>query len=204
MVLPIVCYPANVLRARCKKVTQFDETLRKLSVDMIETMHDASGVGLAAPQVGVDAQVAVIDVSHDAGCVSFFRKDGAEMSMVEQMPLVFVNPVVEPLGRKKVSGEEGCLSFPEMRGQVMRPAEVKVTYQNLDGSVSVIETDGLLARAFQHEIDHLNGILFVDRFSPVGKLSLKRKMAGYMPEWQAENKKNQAGIQSTVQSFPVG
>jgi peptide deformylase len=188
MILPIVCYPANVLRARCKSVTEVSEKLRKLAADMIDTMRDANGVGLAAPQIGVDLQLAVIDVSHNPQCVTFFRKNGEAGDMVAHMPIVFINPRVEALGRDKATDEEGCLSFPDLRGQIRRPAAVSVTYEDLEGNTVKIETDGLLARAFQHEIDHLNGILFIDRLSAVGKLGLKRKMAELMPEWREQNK----------------
>jgi peptide deformylase len=188
MVLPIVCYPANVLRVRCKPVSEVTPEVRALADNMVETMKYAHGVGLAAPQVAVDSQLAVIDVSHNPKCVSFFRINGKDADMVEHMPIVFINATVEPLGRDKATDEEGCLSMPDLRGQVRRPAAVKVTYQTLDGETVVIETDGLLARAFQHEIDHLNGILFTDRFSSVGKLSLKRKMAELLPDWREQNR----------------
>jgi peptide deformylase len=193
MVLPIVCYPAKVLFARCKPVTEVTEATRKLAEDMIDTMRDANGVGLAAPQIGLDVQLAVIDVSHNPKCVSFFRKNGEDADMMAEMPIIFVNPKIEPLGKEKATDEEGCLSFPDLRGQVRRPAEIKVSYQTLDGETVVIETDGLLARAFQHETDHLNGILFIDRFSSVGKLSLKRKMAPLMPEWRERNRLKTVG-----------
>ena len=193
MVLPIVCYPAKVLFARCKPVTEVAEATRKLSADMIDTMRDAHGVGLAAPQIGVDIQLAVIDVSHNPQCVTFFRKNGQDADMVAEMPIIFVNPKIEPLGKEKATDEEGCLSFPDLRGQVRRPEQIKVTYQTLDGETVVVETDGLLARAFQHETDHLNGILFIDRFSSVGKLSLKRKMAALMPEWRERNRLKTVG-----------
>jgi peptide deformylase len=198
MILPIVCYPANVLRTRCKPVVQVTDQLRELVQDMIETMHDAHGVGLAAPQVGIDQQIAVIDVSHNPQCVSFFRKNGEAEDMVTHMPLVFINPQVESLGKNKATEEEGCLSFPALRGQIRRSAVVRVTYQDLDGLTQQIETDGLLARAFQHEIDHLNGILFIDRLSSVGKIGLKRKMNELMPEWQEQNRQRLKA--SSVQS----
>jgi peptide deformylase len=187
MVLPIVCYPANVLRVRCNPVAEVTADLRQLAENMLETMHDARGVGLAAPQISKDIQLAVIDVSHNPRCVSFFRVDGQDADMVAHMPIVFINPKVEPLGKDRATDEEGCLSMPDLRGKVTRPAAVKVTYQTLDGTQHTVETDGLLARAFQHEIDHLNGILFVDRFSQVGKMSLKRKLAELMPEWRLRN-----------------
>jgi peptide deformylase len=182
MVLDVVLYPNPVLKTRCPVITSVSEQHRALAANMLETMHDEHGVGLAAPQVGVALQLAVIDVSHNPQCVSFFKLNGQDANMVEHMPIVFINPQLE-LGKAKITDEEGCLSFPDLRGQVRRSEEIKVTYQTLDGETVTIETDGLLSRAFQHEIDHLNGILFIDRFSPTGKLGLKRKLTRLMPEW---------------------
>eukprot|EP00903_Cladosiphon_okamuranus_P003654 g3652.t1 len=137
---------------------------------MLETMVDAEGVGLAAPQVGVDIQLAVIDVSHDPECVSYLKVNGKDAELADIMPLVFINPTLE-LGEEKETELEGCLSIENIRYEVRRPAEVKATLPQLDGSTLVIETDGLLGRALQHEIDHLKGILFTDRLSAVGKSS---------------------------------
>ncbi|MDB6076031.1 MAG: peptide deformylase [Verrucomicrobiaceae bacterium] len=185
MVLKVVLYPAPVLRAKCRPVTTVTDKIRTLAADMLETMRDERGVGLAAPQVGEDVQVAVIDVSHNPQCVSYFKINGEDKNMVEHMPIVFLNPKIEG-GKAKVSEEEGCLSFPDLRGQIRRSEDMKVTYQTLEGETVTIESDGLLARAFQHEIDHLNGILFIDRMSPAAKVGLKRKLKRYMEEWADE------------------
>lgn len=182
MIRKVVLYPAPVLSTKCRAIGQVTEEHRTLAADMLETMHDEHGVGLAAPQVAVDLQMAVIDVSHNPKCVSFFKVNGKDEDMVSHMPIVFINPVIEG-GRAKVTDEEGCLSFPRLRGQIRRSAEVKVTYQTLEGETVTIETDGLLARAFQHEIDHLNGILFIQRMSAAAKLGLKRKLRDLMEEW---------------------
>ena len=186
MVLKVVRYPIAVLRAKCRNIETVTERHRKLADDMLETMRDEHGVGLAAPQVAVDEQMAVIDVSHNPKCVSYFKINGEDQDMVAHMPVVFLNPKLE-LGRDKVSDEEGCLSFPHLRGQIRRSTDIKVTYQTLDGETVTIETDGLLARAFQHEIDHLNGILFIDRMSPVAKAGLKRKLSRLMADWAEED-----------------
>ncbi len=185
MVLKVVLYPAPVLRAKCRPVTVVTDKIRTLAADMLETMRDERGVGLAAPQVGEDVQVAVIDVSHNPQCVSYFKINGEDKNMVEHMPIVFLNPKIEG-GKAKVSEEEGCLSFPDLRGQIRRSEEMKVTYETLEGETVTIESDGLLARAFQHEIDHLNGILFIDRMTPAAKVGLKRKLKRYMEEWADE------------------
>ncbi len=186
MVLKIVRYPTLVLRAQCRPVTEVTPEVRQFAQDMIETMRDANGVGLAAPQVAQDVQLAVIDVSHNPQCISYLRINGQEADMLAHMPVIFLNPKLE-LGKDKESDEEGCLSFPRLRGQIRRSADVKVTFQKLDGSTETWETDGLLARAFQHEIDHLNGVLFIDRMSATAKVTLKSKLARLMREWEEDD-----------------
>lgn len=188
MVLPIVRYPAQVLRVKCRAVTEVTERHRKLALDMLETMKDAHGVGLAAPQVAVDEQMAVIDVSHDPECVSFLRVNGEDKALADFMPIVFLNPKIEG-GKDKEAGEEGCLSIPELRARVTRPESIKVTYETLDGETVTVETDGLLARAFQHEIDHLNGVLFIDRVSAAAKVGVMRRLKWLVQEWAVEDAK---------------
>jgi peptide deformylase len=175
MVREIVQYGHPVLRQRCRLVTEVDDTLRTLVADMLETMADANGVGLAAPQVGEDIRLAVIDCAFDPECVSYLKVNGEDAELQSIMPLVFINPELE-YGEEKEAGFEGCLSIRGIRAEVRRPIEVKATLPQLDGSVLVVETDGLLARALQHEFDHLNGILFVDRLSPVAKVSMKNRL----------------------------
>jgi peptide deformylase len=175
MVLEITQYGDPVLRKKCRKLEEVDGTLLELAQNMLETMIDANGVGLAAPQVGEDIRMAVIDVSHDPECVTFLKVNGEDVSMEEVMPLVFINPELELDGPRE-SDTEGCLSIDNIRANVRRPSIVKAKLQQLDGSVMELETDGLLSRAIQHEVDHLNGILFVDRISPAAKVSVKRKL----------------------------
>jgi peptide deformylase len=186
MVLPIVRYPEPVLRAKCRPVSQVTPEIRKLAADMIETMRDANGVGLAAPQVAVDVQLAVIDCSHNPDCITFLKVNGQPAEMVKHMPVVFMNPQLQ-LGNAKETGEEGCLSFPGLRGDIRRSEVATVTFMNLKGETETWETDGLLARAFQHEIDHLNGVLFIDRMSAAAKVGLKRKLSRLMAEWEEED-----------------
>jgi len=181
MVLEIVQYGHPVLRQRCRPVEEVTDEIRKLADDMIETMRDAHGVGLAAPQVGIDLRMAVIDVSHDPECISFLKVNGEDAELASIMPLVFINPEME-LGKKKESDTEGCLSIQGINAAVSRPESVKVRLPQLDGSVLEIETDGLLARALQHEIDHLNGVLFVDRLNSATKLSVRRKLKVLLEE----------------------
>ena len=175
MVLEITQYGNPVLRKKCSKIEEVDEPIRKLAEDMIETMVDAHGVGLAAPQIGKDIRMAVVDVSHDPECISFLKVNGADAKMEDVMPLVFINPELELDGPRETD-TEGCLSIHDIQAKVRRPSIVKATLPQLDGSVIELESDGLLARALQHEVDHLNGILFVDRISPASKLSVKRKL----------------------------
>ena len=175
MIREIVQYGHPVLRQKCRPVTEVTDGIVQLVGDMLETMVDANGVGLAAPQVGEDLRLAVIDVSHDPECVSLLKVNGEDAELESIMPLVFINPELE-FSEEKESGVEGCLSIQGIRAEVKRPAAVRATLPQLDGSVLVVETDGLLARALQHEIDHLNGVLFVDRLSPVAKVSMKNRL----------------------------
>ncbi len=175
MPLPIVQYGDPILRKQCRTVDETDGKLETLVADMLDTMAAANGVGLAAPQIGEDLQLAVVDVSHDPECVSYLRVNGKDAEIPDIMPLVFINPTLE-YGQEKEIEFEGCLSIQGIRFEVRRPADVKATLPQIDGSTLVIETDGLLARALQHEIDHLNGILFVDRLSAVGKVSVRNRL----------------------------
>ena len=175
MIRQIVQYGHSVLRQRCRPITEIDDTIIELVADMLYTMVDANGVGLAAPQVGEDLRLAVIDVSHDPECVSFLKVNGVDADLLGIMPLIFINPEIA-FGQAKEFGMEGCLSIRGIRAEVRRPEAIKATLPQLDGSVLVIETDGLLARALQHEIDHLNGVLFVDRLPAVSKVSMKNRL----------------------------
>ena len=175
MVLEIKQYGDPVLRKKCRKVTEVTEEVRKLSEDMIETMHDANGVGLAAPQVGIDLRLAVVEVPEDEESVTYVKVDDKVASLKDLMPLVFINPELE-FGPEKEMGREGCLSIQGIQSEVKRPRDVIAQLELLDGRVIKLEADGLLSRAIQHETDHLNGVLFTDRVPPATKLSLKRRL----------------------------
>jgi len=175
MVLEITQYGNPVLRKKCKRVENVDEAITKLAEDMLETMVAAHGVGLAAPQVNQDIRLAVVDVSHDPECISYLKINGEDAKLEDVMPLIFINPELELDGPRE-SDTEGCLSIRDIQAKVRRSSIVKATLPQLDGSVLELEADGLLARAIQHEVDHLNGILFVDRVSPAAKVSVKRKL----------------------------
>lgn len=157
--LPILRFPDERLRTIAKPVTVFDDALRKLVADMAETMYEAPGIGLAATQVNVHQRVVVIDVSED--------QKGLQ---------AFVNPVIESLSGMQTY-EEGCLSVPGVYDKVDRPSDVRVRYQDLDGKEHVLETGELLAICIQHEIDHLNGKVFVDHLSQLKQTRIKNKLA---------------------------
>lgn len=159
-VLPIVTYPDPRLETPCEPVEEFGEQLRRLADDLVETMHHAPGIGLAAPQVGRGERVAVVDLSVGA--------DPDEL-------LVLVNPrVLEE--EAEVREEEGCLSFPDLMLVVPRPRRVVVEYQDLEGNPRRIEAEDLLARCLHHEIDHLDGVLFLERVSPLKRDLARRKI----------------------------
>jgi len=157
--LPILHYPDARLKKIARPVTQFDDRLRKLVRDMAETMYEAPGIGLAASQVDVHEQIIVIDLSetHD------------ELR-------VFINPRILALAGEKVPHEEGCLSVPGVYDRVVRPEQVRVAAVDEHGKPFELEADGLLAVCIQHEIDHLNGKVFVDYLSPLKQNRIKTRM----------------------------
>jgi peptide deformylase len=183
MILDIVIFGNPVLKTKCPLVEEVTEDVQTLAADMIETMRAAEGVGLAAPQVGVALQLAVVDVSEAEEPMTYLKVNGEPAELAAYSPLVFINPVLEFPGKGKATMNEGCLSFPELRASVVRPDQVKATLTMLDGTVIVVETDGLFSRAIQHETDHLNGILFTERTGSATKLSLKKRLAMMKEEW---------------------
>ena len=175
MIREIVIYGDPVLRAKGKRIQKTDEAIRQLAADMLETLHEANGVGLAAHQVGEALQLTVIDVSEAENRPSKMWIDGKEVDPKEHMPLVLLNPELE-LGRETEIGPEGCLSFPDISADIARAAHLKVRATGLDGEPIEFEAEGLLSRAAQHEVDHLNGILFIDRMSSATKVALASKL----------------------------
>ena len=169
MKLPIRKYGDPILRAKGKRIEVVDEKIRGLAKDMLETMHAANGIGLAAQQVGVAVQLTVLDVSQVEDRPSTMKMDGepvADLGTV--MPLVLLNPALR-LGNEIDLASEGCLSFPEITADIERATTVEMEAETLDGETLRIEATGLLARALQHEVDHLHGILFIDRMSSASK-----------------------------------
>ena len=160
MILPIVKYPEAVLARHAEPVTDFGAETRKLVEDMFESMYAAQGIGLAAPQVGVSRRVTVIDLS--------FKERPEDR-------ITLINPEVVTREGKQVE-EEGCLSLPDIRAKVQRAAKVKVRAQNVDGEWFEVDGEELLSRALQHEIDHLDGVLFIDRVSRLKRDLLVHKI----------------------------
>lgn len=162
----VVKYGHPVLREKSKPVKEFTPALKSLAKDMLDTMRRYNGAGLAAQQIGKTDAICVIDVT---------VKETPDQEKPPEnpgvpMPLVMVNPRII-VSKGKQTGQEGCLSFPEIYANIARAAEVTATYQTLDGVQATVTGVGLLARAIQHELDHLNGVLLVDRMSPVQKVA---------------------------------
>jgi peptide deformylase len=160
--LPILLVPDPTLKTKARRVTDADgQIVANLVPSMLRTMYAAPGIGLAAPQVGVSLRVAVIDLA--AG--------------EERQPLILVNPEIMGTSAEQAVREEGCLSIPGIYADVSRPAHVSVRYQDLAGVGRTIDADGLFAACLQHEIDHLNGVLFVDHLSALKRNMLLRRLA---------------------------
>lgn len=169
MIYPIVKYGQEVLEKGAEPIVSFDGDLEKLVADMFETMYAASGVGLAAPQIGVAKRLCVIDVTSGQN---------------SDEKLVLANPTVVSTEGKQVQ-EEGCLSLPDFRAETARPLRATVRAQDLHGNEFTLSGEGLLARAFCHEIDHLNGVLYIHHLSRLKRDSIKRKVRKMMKagEW---------------------
>lgn len=197
MKLEIVQYGDPVLRAKGKRIEKIDDRVRELAQNMIETMHAANGVGLAAQQVGEPIQLTVLDVSQVEDRPTQMKLNGEDVDPATAMPLVLLNPQVE-LGRGTESGTEGCLSFPEITGEIDRAISIRVQAQNLNGEPVEIEVTGFLARAIQHEVDHLNGILFIDRMSSAAKTSLASRLKRLQKETQRGLKHRQRAVAETT------
>ncbi|PYK55450.1 MAG: peptide deformylase [Verrucomicrobia bacterium] len=175
MILQILEYGDPILRAKGKPIESIDDRIRELAANMIETMHAANGVGLAAQQIGEALQLTVLDVSLVEDRPSTLKLDGKDVEPKSAMPLVLINPEIELHGENEV-GVEGCLSFPEITGDIERARSVIVRSQTLEGGTIEIEASGFLARAIQHEGDHLNGILFIDRMNSAAKAALASRL----------------------------
>ena len=165
MSFTIVHYNTPILHKKGEKVAIFDASVAQLASEMIKAMHAAEGIGLAAQQIGRALQLCVVDV-RPAEADFNWELDGAKPPLDLFMPMALVNPkIVFAPGTDDYLYEEGCLSFPQIRGDVARPDAIVVNYQDERGVPHVLRCDGLLARCIQHEVDHLNGVLFIDRMT---------------------------------------
>jgi peptide deformylase len=158
--LEILQAPHPMLKAKAKPVARIDDKLRRLAADMLETMYKAPGIGLAAPQVGISERLIVIDVAEGD----------------ERRPMALVNPEIVWCSGECATAEEGCLSLPGQFADVTRPQQVKVSYLSEHGEERELAAEGLLARCVQHEIDHLDGVLFVDHLSALKRNMIMRKL----------------------------
>lgn len=183
MILEVVKYGHPVLRQKGARIESLDADVRRLIADMLETMYAAKGVGLAAQQVGSALQVTVIDVAGVPDRPSTIEVNGQAVEVASLMPLVLVNPEIKPVG-DGISGPEGCLSFPEVYADISRPEFVEVKASNEKGKPIAFRAGGLLSRAVQHEVDHLNGILFIDRMDK----KTKEEVRADIEEVQADTK----------------
>ncbi len=154
-VLPIVTYNDPVLRKKCEPIRENSDELQALISDMFETMYNSNGVGLAAPQIGRSIQVFVMDAD------SISEEEGEE----SLGPLTLINPEIVEKGEEKTKAEEGCLSIPELRDDVVRPDYIKVKFRDRDFNEQILEVRGWASRVIQHELDHLHGVLFIDYLS---------------------------------------
>lgn len=184
MSLAIVHYNSSVLRQKGAPVAAFDSDLVRLAADMVETMHAARGIGLAAQQIGRALQLCVIDLRETDRDFTW-ELDGAQPPLELIMPMVLANPKVELLPSAKTSYEEGCLSFPEIRGEISRPDLIRVTFQDAQGTPHTLLCNGLFGRCVQHEVDHLNGTLFIDRMDKATRRDLERDIKALADQTKA-------------------
>jgi peptide deformylase len=184
MPLNIVQFNEPILRKKGVKITAYNGALRRLAEEMVETMHAAEGIGLAAQQIGQAIQLCVIDL-RPVEITFDWHYDGARPPLELFMPLALVNPEVTVVPEPETAYEEGCLSFPGIRGDVVRPDEITVKFKDTSGHEHTMHCNGLLARCVQHEVDHLNGVLYIDHMT-------KDVLALLDPEIKALKKRTRA------------
>jgi peptide deformylase len=186
MSLRIVHYDDSILRKKGEKIVGFDAALAKLASDMIAAMREVGGIGLAAQQVGVARQLCVVDLRESDDGFDW-ELDGRRPPRELFMPLIIANPrVTAQAGTPLVAHEEGCLSFPHIRGDVTRPEEITVRYQDEHGLSHVLVCNGLLARCIQHEADHLQGKLFIDRMDKAARAVIEPEIKALAKQTRAE------------------
>ena len=178
--LPIITVPDPLLRAQSAPVERVDDDLRRLAADMFETMYEAPGIGLAAVQVAVPRRLLVIDLQEPEPVA-----EGEEEGPPVKRPHVFVNPEILDRSEKRKSYTEGCLSIPDQYAEVERPDIVRARWLDLDGKSHEGEFDGLMSVCLQHEVDHLNGVLFIDRLSRLKRDMIVKKVIKARKDRQA-------------------
>ena len=188
MILEIIKYGHPTLRQKGAPVEKITPEIKRLIAEMFETMRDRHGVGLAAQQVGRAIQLTVIDVREVTDRPSTLELKGESADPTEIMPLVLINPVIKPVGEPVAAGE-GCLSFPEIYAEISRPGEVEVKALNEKLKPIEFRAGGLLSRVIQHEIDHLNGILFIDRMTKKIKEEIRDELDALQAATKAELQK---------------
>ena len=188
MSLRIVHYNEAVLRTKGEKVIAFDASLAQLAAEMVETMHAAAGIGLAAQQIGRALQLCVVDLRESEADFAW-ELDGARLPLDLFMPLVLANPqiTVERATAETVF-EEGCLSFPKIRGDVVRPDAITVKFHDERGVPHLLKCDGLFSRCIQHEVDHLNGVLFIERMDKKTRAEIDDAVKSLAKETKAAKK----------------
>ncbi|MFQ5964817.1 MAG: peptide deformylase [Candidatus Scalinduaceae bacterium] len=170
--MEIVTYPNPILRNKAKPIEEIDNEICQIAEEMLDTLYNVDGIGLAAPQIGLSKRLVVLDITGS--------KTGER---------IFINPyIIEERG--DIIEEEGCLSFPGVMGKVIRSQFVTIIAYNLEGGKLKIEAEGLLSRAWQHEIDHINGYLFIDKMTPASMIANKQKIK----EFELDFQNNQAGV----------
>lgn len=185
MILEVTKYGNPVLRQKGARIEKITPEIKQLIADMFETMYATKGIGLAAQQVNQALQLTVLDLRGVTDRPSTLELDGQPADLDKFMPLVLINPEIKPLN-DPVLGPEGCLSFPELYGDVLRPESVEVKALNEKGKSIEFRCGGLLARAVQHETDHLNGILFIDRMDRKSKNELRDELEMLQTETKAQ------------------
>ena len=175
MKLAILQYGDSILRAKGQQIDKIDNRIRELAQNMLETMRAANGIVLAAQQVGEALQLTVLDISQVEDRPSTMKLNGKDVDPRMAMPLVLINPEIKLAGETELA-TEACLSFPEISGGIERAKSVIARAQTLEDGRIEIEASGLLGRAIQHEVDHLNGILFIDRMNSAVKAALSSRL----------------------------
>ncbi len=185
MILKVVKYGHSALRQKGARIESITSEIRNLIADLLETMYAYKGIGLAAQQVGIPLQLTVIDIRGVTDRPSSLELNGEPADVIGFMPLILINPEVKPVG-EPVTGPEGCLSFPEIYAEITRPEAVDVKAMDRTGNPIQFRCGGLLARATQHETDHLHGILFIDRMEKKTKEELRPELETLQAETKAE------------------